>query len=322
MIKCSCYSKEADQLTREWRNFLFADGALIGVAVIWGLTFVTVKNAIILLPPFSFNFYRFSLATLVMLLFAMPQWKKLNQSTVKAGLVLGFFVFAGYSFQTVGLLYTSASNAGFITGLSVVFVPLIGIFLSRQFPGTGVIFGAVCATVGLAFLSAGDLHRFNAGDILILFCAVAFALHIIFVGKYSPHHSTVWLVTWQIAAVAVLSGISALFFEPGVTQFVPAVWPALIITALLATCLAFFLQNYMQRLTSPSHTAIIFTTEPVFAAVFAVWLLQETLHIRAFWGGALILTGMLFSEFRSLPWLKLKMTVLPLSDQGEDVNPN
>lgn len=304
-------------MSREWRSYLFADGALIGVAAIWGLTFVTVKNAIILLPPFSFNFYRFSLAALVMLLFALPQWKNVNTSTVKAGLLLGFFLFAGYSFQTVGLLYTTASNAGFITGLSVVFVPLIGTFLSRQLPGSGIMFGAVCATVGLAFLSAGDMNRFNTGDVLIFFCAVSFALHIIFVGKYSPHHSTVWLVTWQIAAVAVLSGISALFFEPGVNQFVPAVWPALIITALLATCLAFFTQNYMQRLTSPSHTAIIFTTEPVFAAIFAVWLLQETLHIRAYWGGALILTGMLLSEFSSLPWLKIKMTALPLPGQSE-----
>ncbi|MBS4030564.1 MAG: DMT family transporter [Clostridiales bacterium] len=303
-------------MSREWRRYLFADGALIGVAAIWGLTFVTVKNAIILLPPFSFNFYRFSLAAFVMLLFAVPQWKSIDKSTVKAGLLLGFFLFAGYSFQTVGLLYTSASNAGFITGLSVVLVPLFGIFLSRQIPGTGVIFGAICATVGLAFLSLGDVNRFNTGDILILFCAVSFALHIIFVGKYSRHHSTVWLVTWQIATVAVLSGISALFFEPGVNQFVPAVWPALIITALLATCLAFFMQNYMQRFTSPSHTAIIFTTEPVFAAVFAVLLLQETLHIRAYWGGALILAGMLLSEFRSIPGLNV--TAISLPGQGED----
>jgi drug/metabolite transporter (DMT)-like permease len=308
-------------LSKELRKLLLADGSLIGVAAVWGLTFVTVKNAIQLLPPFSFNFYRFSLAALVMLLFALPAWKNLNKGTVKAGLLLGLFLFAGYSFQTLGLVYTSASNAGFITGLSVVFVPLIATLLSKQFPGTGVIYGVICATIGLALLSMGDLRSFNLGDLLVLFCAVSFALHIIYVGRFSRHHSTVWLVTWQIAAVAILSGLSSFYFEPGLNQFVPEAWPALIITALLATCLAFFTQNYMQRFTSPSHTAIIFTTEPVFAAIFAVWLLQETLLPNAYWGGALILLGMLLAELRSFPMLQIKkavLSLLPVAARDED----
>jgi drug/metabolite transporter (DMT)-like permease len=293
-------------LSRDWRKLLLADGSLVVVAAIWGLTFVTVKNAIVLLPPFGFNFYRFTLASLVMLVFALPRCRCISKSTIPAGLLLGVFLFAGYSFQTVGLVYTTASHAGFITGLSVIFVPLISVFLTRKFPGTGLIVGVVFATAGLALLSASDLSSLNIGDILVLFCALSFALHIIFVGKYSRHHSTVWLVTLQIATVAILSGITSFFFEAGANQFVPAVWPALIITALLATCLAFFMQNYMQRFTSPSHTAIIFTTEPVFAAIFAVWLLKETLHANAYWGGALILLGMLLAELRSMPWMKAK----------------
>ena len=310
--------KENASLLKESRKLLLADGALISVAAVWGLTFVTVKNAIALSPPFSFNFYRFTLAALIMLLFAIPKWKRFTKSTLGAGLILGLFLFAGYSLQTIGLLYTTASNAGFITGLSVVFVPLIGIFISKQLPGIGIVMGVVFATIGLAFISGGNVGSFNLGDILILFCAVSFALHIIFVGKFAPHHSTVWLVTIQIAIVAVLSGISSLFFEVGANQFVPALWPALVITALLATCLAFFLQNHMQRFTSPSHTAIIFTTEPVFAAIFAVWLLKETLHTHAYWGGSLILAGMLLAEFRSFPWSKINFTILPLPGQGED----
>lgn len=294
-------------MNKGWKRFLLADVSLLGVAAVWGLTFVTVKNAIELLPPFSFNFYRFSLATLVMLLFAIPCWKHATRSTVRAGLLLGVLLFAGYSFQTVGLVYTSASHAGFITGLSVVFVPLLGIYISKQRPGSGVICGVICALAGLALLTATDINYTNYGDILVLCCAVSFALHIIYVGKYSSHHSTVWLVTWQIAAVALLSGVSAILFEPGQNSFVPAVWPALVITALFATCLAFFTQNYMQRFTSPSHTAIIFTTEPVFAAFFAAWLLGELLAPRAYWGGALILVGMLLAEFRSTLWLKEKI---------------
>ncbi len=307
-------------MSKEWRRLCIADGSLLVVAAVWGLTFVTVKNAIVLLPPFSFNFYRFTLATLVMLLFAMPKWKDANRSTAWAGLLLGVLLFAGYSFQTVGLLYTSASHAGFITGLSVVFVPLIGTILTRQRPGTGVILGAMCALAGLALLTATEWqYKANYGDFLVLCCAVSFALHIIYVGKYSPHHSTVWLVTWQIGAVAFLSGISALIFEPGVSSPVTSVLPALLITALLATCLAFFTQNYMQRFTSPSHTAIIFTMEPVFAALFAAWLLQEILTANAYWGGTLILCGMLLAEFRTTRWIKNKLkTILPWQkNQGE-----
>jgi drug/metabolite transporter (DMT)-like permease len=303
-------------LTRDWRKLLLADGSLIVVAAIWGLTFVTVKNAIAVLPPFSFNFYRFTLATAIMLIFALPRCRCVQKSTVMAGLLLGVFLFAGYSLQTVGLLYTTASHAGFITGLSVVFVPLISTFLVRQYPGTGVIAGVVFATIGLALLSVSDLSRINIGDILVLFCALSFALHIIFVGKYSRHHSTVWLVTLQIATVAVLSGISSFFFEAGANRFTPQLWPALFITALLATCLAFFMQNYMQQFTTPSHTAIIFTTEPVFAAVFAVWLLQETIHTRAYWGGALILAGMLLAEFPTPAVLKANLKAKKESSPG------
>lgn len=297
---------------------LIADGSLLVVAAIWGLTFVTVKNAIVLLPPYSFNFYRFTLATLVMLLFALPRLHDLQKSTVGAGFLLGVLLFSGYSFQTVGLLYTSASNAGFITGLSVVFVPLITFLISRQRPGPGIIAGVLCALTGLIIISAVSPDNFNLGDMLILCCALSFALHIIFVGKFASFHATVWLVSWQIATVALLSGIGALIFEAGIQANLAAVWPALIITALLATCLAFFTQNYMQRFTTASHTAIIFTTEPVFAAFFAILLLQESLSANTYWGGALILAGMLLAEIRNLPCLKINKKALSLPAEQKE----
>ncbi len=285
----------------EKRRALLADGSLLLVAAIWGLTFVTVKNAIILLPPFNFNFYRFSLASVIMLLFALPYFNSVQKSTLRAGFLLGVLLFSGYSFQTVGLLYTTASNAGFITGLSVVFVPLIGIIMNRQFPAPGVLIGSLFALLGLLMLSVFSLEIICFGDMLILCCALSFALHIIFVGRYASAHPTVWLVTFQIATVALLSGIATALFETGSYAHVSEVWLALMITAILATCLAFFTQNYMQRFTTPNHTAIIFTTEPVFAAFFAVWLLQESLTANTYLGGALILAGMLLAEIRTTP---------------------
>ena len=283
---------------------LLADFSLLLVAAVWGFTFVTVKNAIALLPPFSFNFYRFGLAALVMIAIALLKREKMYLQTVKAGLLVGFFLFNGYSFQTVGLAYTTAANAGFLTGLSVVLVPLVTVVLDRRWPPAGVMAGAVCAACGLAVLSSADVAGFAAGDLLVLCCALFFALHIVFVGRFSPHHPTVWLVAVQIATVAVLSGLCGLLLEGGIRKLVVAdTGPALLITALFATCLAFFTQNYMQRFTSPGHTAIIFATEPVFTAIFAVLLLKETLSPNTSLGGALIVAGMLLAEIRNFSWL-------------------
>ncbi len=286
------------KINKKWLRFL-ANLSLLIIALVWGLTFVTVKNAINILPPYSFNFLRFTMASLVMLVFALPYYKQCSWKTTKVGILIGVFLFSGYTFQTIGLLYTSASNAGFITGLSVVLVPLMVTLTTREFPRLGVILGTASATIGLGLLTINESWAFNNGDVLIFFCAVSFALHILLVGKYALSHPTVWLVTWQIATVAFLSGIFAFFTEPKAMVLTPLVWQALIITALFATCMAFFLQNYMQRFTTPCHTAIIFSTEPVFAAFFAVLLLQEILSVKAYWGGAFVMAGMILAELRA-----------------------
>ncbi len=291
-----------------------ADISLLAVTAIWGLTFVTVKNAIELLPPFSFNFMRFTMASLIMLCLALPFWRRCSLATVIAGIAIGVFLFGGYSFQTVGLIYTSASKAGFITGLSVILVPIMLTLSSRQLPGAGIIIGAVFATIGLALLSFDGAEKLNRGDFLVLLCAVSFALQIIFVGKFAPHHHTIWLVTWQLITVAFLSGLTAFFVEPAIKTITPPVWRALVITALLATCAAQFVQNYMQRFTTPAHTAIIFTMEPVFAAAFAVLLLHESLSSRTLWGSILILAGIYIAE--------LKATKNPVSEGNSAIDNN
>ncbi|MDW7675178.1 MAG: DMT family transporter [Bacillota bacterium] len=291
-----------------------ADCSLIFVTLIWGLTFVTVKNAIDYLPPHTFNFYRFTLATAFMLLFCWSRRQHMSKELLLKGGVIGIFLFAGYAFQTVGLKYTSASNAGFITGLAVVLVPVINAFMTKKLPAIPVILGVASATLGLAFLSLGDQFVLNMGDILVLFCAVSFALHIIFVGKYTFKFDTVLLVTVQIAVVAALSGLFALAEKSNQASFTNTkeVLMALLITAILATCLAFLIQNYMQKFTTATRTAIIFSMEPVFAALFAVVLLQEILSARAWWGGALVVLGMILSE------LKLKH-IFKQNDPKQDI---
>lgn len=277
---------------------LLADLALVFVTLVWGVTFVTVKEAINFIPPFYFLAVRFGIATLIMLAVTNKRLHKLTGSSLLKGILIGLMLFAGYAFQTFGLKYTSASNAGFITGLSVVIVPIIYALTTKKLPGLIPSVGIASATVGLGLLTINENLKFNYGDILVLFCAVSYALHIILVGRFSPDNDPFILATVQIATVAVVSFAAALFKEtaPSPASFNAQVWEALLITSILATALAFFLQTLIQKYTSPTHTAIIFTTEPLFAALAAYIIGGESFILKQGFGAAFILAGMLASE--------------------------
>lgn len=279
---------------------LLAILALLFVTLVWGATFVTVKEAIKHIEPFYFLAVRFAIATLIMLMVSNKRLLKVTTTTLLQGFIIGLVLFAAYSFQTFGLKYTSASNAGFITGLSVVLVPVFLTVTTRRAPGITAITGVISATAGLGFLTLSETMQINYGDILVLLCAVSYALHILLVGRFSPENDTFILATVQIATVAIASFVAALIKEtaPTADAFNSQVWEAILITAVFATALAFFLQTWTQKFTSPTHTAIIFTTEPVFAAVFAYLIGGESFTLRQGFGAVLILAGMLISELR------------------------
>ncbi|MHB9095393.1 MAG: DMT family transporter [Eubacteriales bacterium] len=280
---------------------LLADLALVFVTLVWGATFVTVKEAIKHIEPFYFLAIRFGIATLIMLVVTNKRIVRLTTSSFLKGVLIGLMLFAGYAFQTFGLRYTSASNAGFITGLSVVFVPICIAMATKKLPGIISALGIVSATLGLGLLTVSESLNINFGDILVLFCAISYTFHILLLGRYSPDNDTFILATVQIATVAAASYFSALVKEtaPSAANFDTEVWQAILITAVLATALAFFMQTWTQKYTSPTHTAIIFTTEPVFAALFAYLIGGESFTLRQGLGAVFILGGMLASELGS-----------------------
>ena len=278
-----------------------ADFSLLMVSLIWGLTFVTVKNAIADMAPFTFIAIRFAIAFVFMSLFCYKKLLKFDGRDWIPGLLVGIFLFCGYSFQTLGLQYTTASNAGFITGLSVVLVPLFCSIINRQLPSPLVLGGAALAGIGIGFLCLNQGYTYNYGDILVLLCAISFAFHIILVGRYASQTDATVLASIQIGVVAVLSCAAALVFESQVpVQFTSDVWIGLITTAIPATSLAFFIQTYSQKFTTPVHTAIILSTEPVFGGIFGFLLLGEMLGPKGLWGAALVLAGMVLSEIREM----------------------
>jgi len=281
---------------RAWQ----ADLLLLAVAFIWGATFVLVKDALNDITPLTFISIRFILAFLFLYLLYRPGKEILAWPVLKAGFAIGFWLFAGYAFQTVGLQYTSAANAGFITGLSVILVPFFSIRLTKVLPNRYVVGGALMAVAGLTLMTLGPDLVLQKGDVLVFFCACAFALHIIFVGRYAQEHNTIHLALLQILAVGLLSAFLAVLFP---WEALPAVWTgqvwlALGVTAILATALAFLVQNSVQRFTSPSRTAIIFAMEPVFAALTAYTYGGEELTAKALLGAALVLAGIILAELK------------------------
>ncbi|HHX77742.1 MAG TPA: DMT family transporter [Firmicutes bacterium] len=280
-----------------------ADISLLLVAALWGFTFVIIKEALAELPPFTFNAVRFILASLFMCLAFPRRLASLGKEGLKAGILIGLALLAGYSLQTLGMVYSTASNAGFLTGLTVVFVPLLTMVVTRSLPESGVLAGVAFAVLGLGLLTLGDSFLFNYGDLLLLLCAVAFATHLILVGHYGRKFDATALTAVQILTAAAGSSLLAFGLETFPLlppRFSPPVWQALLITSLLATCLAYFVLMYMQQYTTPVRMAIVLTGEPAFAALFACLLLKETLGPRALAGGGFVLLGMLTVELAPL----------------------
>lgn len=288
------------------KHSLIADFSLLFVALIWGATFVVVQNAISFLEPLSFNWVRFTLAAVLLglwlILFERKQLKSFDKKLFLAGIILGFWLFIGYGFQTLGLVYTTSSKAAFITGLSVVMVPLFTIILFRKRLSVNAYIGVFVATIGLYLLTMTDITGLNIGDGLVFICAIGFALQILLTGKYTSQFPTLLLTVIQIATVAVLSGISAFLFEDWQRAFEPSilltseVMMALITTAVLATALAYLIQTKFQKYTTATRVALIFAMEPVFAAITGFVWAGDRLSYSALAGCLLIFVGMILAE--------------------------
>ncbi|NGQ94351.1 DMT family transporter [Brevibacillus sp. SYP-B805] len=305
---------------------LVADLVLLLIAFIWGATFLVVQNAVSTLPPNTFNGVRFTIASLflalILLLFARHERASFNRQLVKNGMFVGLWLFAGYALQTMGLVYTTPSKAGFITGLSVVLVPLFSFLFLRERIKWPAVAGVLIAVAGLYLLTLGESPRLNTGDLLVFGCAISFALQIVFTGKYAPHHPPLPLAIVQLASVALFSWIYAFFLEEWQLAFdmqamlSPEVAWGLFITAIPATALAFLAQTAFQQQTSSTRVALIFAMEPVFAALSAYLWIDELLTGRQILGCALIFAGMILAELPVGEWLRRKRPAASRQETG------
>jgi len=275
-----------------------ADLSLLFIALIWGSTFIIVKQSVENIPVFSFLFMRFALAGILLILINAPKLKAIDKGVFADGAMLGMALFLAYAFQTFALTAASASITAFITGLFVVFVPVLSSVFLRKLPRQEAIVGVVFATIGLALITLQGKFLLTFGEFLALVCAFFVAIHIILTDKLSRRNDFGLLTMVQVNMVALFSLIFSLVFDPRVIpiQFNNQLIFSLIINSVFATVVAFVIQTGMQKHTTPTKAAIIFIMEPVSSAFFSYWIGGELLTAKQYVGTSFILLAMLFTE--------------------------
>ena len=274
--------------------------ALVAVCAIWGATLTVMQDATELMPVFTFLGWRFTAAALIVLPVVWRDLRALPAAGWRAGAAMGVFLTGGYVFQTFALAHTSASNAGFITGLFVVITPLLAALLLRERIGPVAWTAAAVSAVGLFLLSGAN--GISEGDGLALVCAVSLSLHILVTARGAASWSVGALLFVQLGFVGLFclaaAGVAGQMEAPHQGE----VWSALVITAVFASALGFFVQTYAQRHAPPARTALILASEPAFAGLFGYLLAGDRLGVVSWLGAALIMAAIVAVEL--LPRLR------------------
>ncbi len=284
---------------------LQADISIAVCSLLWGATFVVVQKGLADSSVFVFLALRFTLAALVMAAVYRSELRRLTVADFSAGGVTGAFLMGGFTAQTAALLYTTPSKAAFITGFGVVLVPvLLSVFWRRRI-SAWVWLGSLVSLTGLYYLTvpSSGIRELNRGDVLALLCALLFAFQIIFIAKYKPYHTTGALSFLQVAFAAVVSLVAVPFlavthWELPRVQVTRGLVFAVVVTAILATALAFSVEVWAQQYTTATHTALLLSLEPVFAALTSYIVVHERLGRRVLLGAALILAGIAVAELK------------------------
>lgn len=270
---------------------------LVAITVVWGTTFAIVKDALNHIPLPLFLALRFSLAA------ACFVGVRYDPRALRPALWLGLLAFAGFATQTIGIELTSASNAAFITGLSVVLTPLVGALVWRQQVAPRIYAAALVATSGLALITLGEegLAGVSSGDLWVLLTAVAYAVYIVYLGEVAGRASGMAIAGLQTLPMALLAWWWAIPHVAALPNVPLGTYAAIAYLAVIATALVGVLQTYAQRVVAAPIAALVFALEPVFAALFAAWWLAERWPASGWFGGALVVAAMILSQWRRFP---------------------
>jgi len=271
------------------------DALLVLVTLIWGSTFLIVKNAVRLSGPFTYLTLSYGVGSLTLAIIFHKRLRYITRKELLSGLVLGMILFIGYALQTIGLQYTTVSKAGFITGLSIPLVPVFAFLLLKQKPTQAAIVGFVLSLTGLFLISFNDKFNlvFGLGEILILGAAIAFALHIVNVSRFAPNVDAINLAIVQLTVTSLFSLIvMPVVQEPFVMPSL-AVWGSVLFMGVVDVAFTLSAMIWVQQLVSGTRAALIYALEPMWAALFGFALAGDKLSLPAWIGCGLILSGMI-----------------------------
>ncbi|MEW6062346.1 MAG: DMT family transporter [Bacteroidota bacterium] len=287
-----------------------AELALFATTFIWGSTFVVVKIGSADISPSLFVALRFGIGAVLFFLFLLKQLKSIEKGTIRSGVFLGAMLGIGIVIQNYGIYQTTASKSAFITGLMVIFTPIAQLILERRPPKIGNIIGIIIVTYGLYLLTAPTGEGINFGDVLVLISAMIFGVYIVYVDIHTRGKNPIHLSFIQVSTTACTALLILLFED---IQFTSTnnLFIALLYMGIFATVLTTYSQTRFQKDTTPTRAVIIFTIEPVIAAVLAYFILGEVLEISGIIGGGMIIAGILISEFSDLVAIKLGLKVKP-----------
>lgn len=279
-----------------------ADGILILVTLCWGVSYLLMDISLEELDPFTLNAFRFLGAFAIAALVSFKKIRTVNKTTLKYSLLVGFALVFVYIGATFGVKYTSLSNSGFLCALTVVFTPILAWLFFKKAPGKKLTFVVILCFIGIALLTLGDDFSINMehlkGDMLCLMCAVAYAADLLLTEKAVSHEEVdaYNLGVFQLGVTGALNLIMALIVETPQAPKTMEVWSAVIFLSVFCTGVAFVLQPVAQQYTTASHVGVIFTLEPVFAAVVAYFFAGEILSFKAYLGAALMLASIFIME--------------------------
>ncbi|WAA08886.1 DMT family transporter [Fervidibacillus albus] len=273
----------------------FGEFGLLLTAIIWGSGFVASSISLNAYTPYQVTAFRFLIgAVFLYVLF----YKKLqfHRAVVKKGIVLGSILYLAFLLQTVGLMYTTPSKNAFLTAVNVVIVPFIALFFNNKKVDFFEFIGAFLAVIGVGVLSLQFQSGINFGDLLTLFCAVAFAFHIFFTSEFVKDEDTMELTIVQLATAATFGLIVVAFMGEWQFSVNTEEWFSVFYLGIFSTSIAYFLQTASQKIVSETKTAIILSTESLWGMIFSVLLLKELVSLRMVIGAMLILLSIIISE--------------------------
>lgn len=273
-----------------------ADFLIALIAITWGSSYLMMKVGLESIPPFSLMALRFGIAFICIAIVFAKKLKSTTLRILKKSAIIGGLLFGIFSFLLHGMETTTASNAGFLISTAVVLVPVINSILRHRLPEKKIIIGVAITIVGIALLSLQESLGFHPGDILCLGGAFMYSLQILFTDRFTREDDPLLIGIWQLAFAALYATICTIIFETPTLPSSGAEWGAVLELAIICSAFCFVLQPVAQAHTTPEHTALLFSLEPVSSAAFAFVFLHEVLNLQGTLGAILVLCGVIFAS--------------------------